>query len=101
LKLILIEAPFYFFFSKLIFKSFKIFYKEKYLDVVNYVDYESANFQCEIPYNLGSAKKTNLTKSERFESADVHASRSAILFLSRIEYMIFHDENLDKGRIIH
>jgi hypothetical protein len=44
--------------------SEKIF--KKYLDVVTYVHYERAKFECEIPYSLGSAKKTNWTKSERF-----------------------------------
>jgi hypothetical protein len=40
--------------------------KKKYLDVVSYVHYERAKFECKIPCSLGLAKKTNWTKSERF-----------------------------------
>jgi hypothetical protein len=36
------------------------------MDAVTYVHYECAKFECEIPCSLGSAKKTNWTKSERF-----------------------------------
>jgi hypothetical protein len=78
----------------------KKFYK-KYLDVASYIHYERAKFECKIPYSLGSVKKTNWTKYERFESGTVHASRSAILsFLPRIEYLVFRDENLYTGILI-
>jgi hypothetical protein len=63
---------------------------------------ERAKFEWKIPCSLGSEKKINWTKSERFESGTVHAPRSAILlFLPRIEYMVFRDENLYIGILIH
>jgi hypothetical protein len=71
---------------------------KKYLDIVSYVHYERANFECKILCILGSAKKANWTKSERFEGGTIHTPKSAILlFLPRIEYMVCHDENLNTG----
>jgi hypothetical protein len=51
-------GPVFIFFSKSTFKS-SIKILKKYLDVVSYVHYEHAKFECKIPYSLGSAKKTN------------------------------------------
>jgi hypothetical protein len=65
------------------------------MDVANYIHYDLAEFQHEIPCCVGSGKKTNFgRKSDTLPNMDF-----LLFFLPRTEYKVFQIRNLQDSTI--